>query len=133
MGGLWATIPKMAAVTLFFTIASLGLPGLGNFVGEFLVLLGTFQVTVAATVFATLGIVAVTIYALALMQRTFYGALSSAGRIPDLSTLAMATFAAMIAVQVWLGVAPQPVLAVTEPALQHLEFLVAPSAVASAR
>ena len=41
MGGLWATIPRLGGVGLFFALASLGLPGLGNFVGEFLVLLGT--------------------------------------------------------------------------------------------
>jgi NADH-quinone oxidoreductase subunit M len=133
MGGLWATVPKIAAIALFFTVASLGLPGLGNFVGEFLVLLGTFQVTVPATVLATIGIVAATIYALALMQRTFYGPSSSTVRIHDLSPLTMATFAAMIAVQVWLGVAPQAVLGLAEPALEHLESLVTPSATASAR
>ncbi len=44
MGGLWQQMPRMGAVAMFFVLASLGLPGLGNFVAEFLVLLGLFQV-----------------------------------------------------------------------------------------
>ncbi len=44
MGGLWAKAPRMGALTMFFVVASLGMPGLGNFVGEILVLIGTFQV-----------------------------------------------------------------------------------------
>ena len=44
MGGLWQQMPRMGAVAMFFVVASLGLPGLGNFVAEFLVLLGLFQV-----------------------------------------------------------------------------------------
>ena len=44
LGGLWSTAPRIGAIGLFFAIASLGLPGLGNFVGEFLVLLGTYRV-----------------------------------------------------------------------------------------
>ncbi|WP_447983277.1 NADH-quinone oxidoreductase subunit M [Nitrospira sp. Nam74] len=133
MGGLWASVPKMAAIALFFTIASLGLPGLGNFVGEFLVLLGTFRVTVTGTVFATVGIVAATIYALALMQRTFYGPVSATVPIPDLSRPAITTLAVMMAVQVWLGVAPQPVLGLAESVIERLESSLAPSATASTR
>ena len=73
MGGLWVRAPRMGAITLFFVVASLGMPGLGNFVGEFLVLLGAFQVDVPLTVAAAIGVVFAAVYALALMQRSFQG------------------------------------------------------------
>ncbi|WP_447980150.1 NADH-quinone oxidoreductase subunit M [Candidatus Nitrospira bockiana] len=121
MGGLWAAVPRLAAIALFFAIASLGLPGLANFVGEFLVLMGSYQVTVLGTALAMVGIVAATIYALALVQRTFHGPIRTPGPIPDLPAPATAAFAVMIAVQVWLGVYPQPVLSTVEPALDRLQ------------
>ena len=46
MGGLWAALPQLSALVLFFAMASMGLPGLGNFIGEFLVLLGAFKVNI---------------------------------------------------------------------------------------
>lgn len=54
MGGLWAELPRMGAFALFFAIASLGLPGLGNFVGEFLVLLGAFATSRPLAILAAL-------------------------------------------------------------------------------
>ena len=45
MGGLWAVAPRMGGTAMFFALASLGLPGLGNFVAEFLILVGTWQVS----------------------------------------------------------------------------------------
>jgi NADH-quinone oxidoreductase subunit M len=73
MGGLWATVPRMGAAMLFFSLASLGLPGLGNFVGEFLVLLGSFRVSMAATAAAALGLVVAAVYALWIVQRVLQG------------------------------------------------------------
>ena len=43
MGGLWATVPRLSGAALFFALASLGLPGLGDFIGEFLVMIGTYR------------------------------------------------------------------------------------------
>ncbi len=121
MGGLWATVPRFGAVTLAFAIATLGLPGSGNFIGEFLLLLGSYRVNVLMTVLATLGWVAALIYALALLQRTFYGAAENESRtMPDLSTRDMATLGAMVVVQVWLGLYPQPVFDTADQALRNL-------------
>jgi len=136
LGGLWATVPKMAAIALFFAIASLGLPGLGNFVGEFLVLAGSYPVSIISTVLATLGLVAAAIYSLALMQRTFYGPIDAphqgrsglSGHVPDLSRSALAMFGAMIALQIWLGLYPQPVLTMTGSSIERLQALTAASA-----
>ena len=73
MGGLWAAAPRLSAVALFFSLASLGLPGLGDFVGEFLVLLGAYQISVTITVVASLGVLASTFYALAHGAARFSG------------------------------------------------------------
>jgi len=132
LGGLWTTIPKLAAVALFFAIASLGLPGLGNFIGEFFVLVGSYQVTILGTVLATLGLVAAAIYSLALMQRTFYGPVEApqpSHVVPDLSRPALAMFGVMIVIQVWLGLYPQPVLTMAGSSIEHLQALTAASAI----
>ncbi|MGE5617916.1 MAG: complex I subunit 4 family protein [Sphingomonadaceae bacterium] len=110
MGGLWATIPLMGGATLFFALASLGLPGLGNFVGEFLTLLGTFQANFAAAVLAALGIVFATVYALWMIQRVFHGPIAERRQLPDLSSRELGMVAMLVATALWLGFYPQPVL-----------------------
>ena len=120
MGGFWATAPSLGGMMLLFALASLGLPGLGNFVAEFLVLLGAWRAYPGATVAAAAGLVGATVYALALLQRTVYGPLPrgtpAAGaedgglRVVDLVPRELAVTAAMGAALVWLGLFPQPVL-----------------------
>ncbi len=111
MGGLWQQAPRMGVVALFFVVASLGMPGLGTFVGEFLVLLGAFQVHVGVTVAAAVGIVFAAVYALALMQRAFQGPLNPAvSAMRDFGPREVSTMGAMAAGLLWLGVYPQPVL-----------------------
>ena len=73
MGGLWTVAPRMGGAALFFALASLGLPGLGNFVAEFLILLGTWQVSRWAAVLGAVGLVFATVYALWMVQRAFHG------------------------------------------------------------
>jgi len=118
MGGLWAHVPKMGAVTLFFALASLGLPGLGNFIAEFLALLGAFDVSIPIAAVATAGLIAATIYALWLIQQTFQGPSGRATGPADLTADEMAMFAAMMAVLLWLGLYPQPVLDLFATALE---------------
>jgi NADH-quinone oxidoreductase subunit M len=120
MGGLWATMPKFAGVALLFALASLGLPGLGNFVAEILVLLGTYRVSVPLTSVAVVGLVTATVYALWLVQKTFHGPNREGWTLPDLSRREMAMAASLIAVIVWLGLYPQPALNSAGPALESL-------------
>lgn len=108
MGGLWAGAPRMGAVALVFALASLGLPGLGNFIGEFLVFLGVFTVSPEAAILAATGLVLSAIYSLWIIQRVFHGPLKTG--IQDFGRREMAAFVPMIAVIVWLGLFPQPVL-----------------------
>jgi NADH-quinone oxidoreductase subunit M len=120
MGGLWDAGPRMGGVWLFFSLAALGLPGMGNFVGEFLVLLGTYPVSVPMTVLAALGLVVSTIYAVWMVQKTFFGTNPQGWRIPDLSAREMTPLAAMMAVILWIGLYPQPCLDASRGSLESL-------------
>jgi NADH-quinone oxidoreductase subunit M len=118
-------------VMLFFAIASLGLPGLGNFVGEFLVLLGSYRVDATLTAVAALGLVGAVIYALILLQKTFHGEPREGLALADLTPRDTAIMAAMIVIIAWLGLYPQPVLDTAEPALAGLQqFVIEPAPLA---
>lgn len=120
MGGLWAVVPRMAAAAMFFAMASLGLPGMGNFVGEFLVLLGSYRVSAAVTATATVGLVAATIYALWLIQSAFHGPLRREWKLSDLGAREMAVMGVLMLVLLWLGFFPQTVLDTTGTALRAM-------------
>jgi NADH-quinone oxidoreductase subunit M len=119
MGGLWETAPRLGGFTLFFALASLGLPGTANFVGEFLVLLGTYRVNIALAAVAALGLVAAVIYALWIVQRVFHGPNRERWRFADLTPRETAIAAALVAAALWLGLYPAPLLRTIGPALQH--------------
>ena len=120
MGGLWTAAPRMGGVGLFFGLASLGLPGLGNFVGEFLVLVGTYKVSIPMTVIAAMGLVAATIYSLWMIQRAFFGPKREDLKVPDLRAREMTVMALMIVSIVWIGLYPQPLLDTARQSLNHL-------------
>jgi NADH-quinone oxidoreductase subunit M len=121
MGGLWALAPRLSALALFFAVASLGMPGLANFVGEFLVLFGTYIQYPLITVLAAMGMVVAAVYSLALVQRTFFGRPADDRTcLSDLSRMALAALIVMATVQIWLGWYPYPVLSTTEPAIHFL-------------
>ncbi|MDD9890844.1 MAG: NADH-quinone oxidoreductase subunit M, partial [Gammaproteobacteria bacterium] len=71
MGGFWAKVPRMAVVALFFSVAALGMPGLGNFIGEFLALLGAFQANITLTVISAFGLIFASVYSLWVIQKVF--------------------------------------------------------------
>ncbi|MDZ7827420.1 MAG: NADH-quinone oxidoreductase subunit M [Gammaproteobacteria bacterium] len=122
MGGLWMQAPRLGALALFFALAALGLPGLANFVGEFLVLLGSFGVDVPRTVLAALGMVLAAVYALAMMQRAFQGrsAEAATGPVADIGLREGATLVAVALGLVWLGLQPAVVLDVSAPFVDSL-------------
>jgi NADH-quinone oxidoreductase subunit M len=121
MGGLWSRVPRMGGVGLFFALASLGLPGLGNFIAEFLILLGTYKVSIAATVFAGSGFIMATVYSLWMVWRTFFGAQRETWDIPDFSAREMLPMAVLIAAIIWIGLAPQTIIDTTRLSLTNLE------------
>jgi NADH-quinone oxidoreductase subunit M len=121
MGGFWTKVPRMAGVGLFFALASLGLPGLGNFVAEFLILLGSFRASVILTAFAACGLVAAVVYALWMVQRVFHGEERESWKLPDFAFREMGMMSVLIAAIVWLGLHPQPVFNAVKPALETLQ------------
>ena len=118
-------MPRMGGIAMVFVLASLGLPGLGNFVAEFLVLLGTYSVSPAASILGAIGLIFAMVYSLAIMQRAFHGPRVEAVRVPDLFLREMAIFAVMVAAIVWLGWYPQPVFGTVLPAIRQLAFMAA--------
>ncbi len=121
MGGLWEVMPRMGGSAMVFVLASLGLPGLGNFVGEILVLQGTYMVNVPIAILATLGFIFSTVYSLWLIQRAFHGPNSHNWKVPNLNARELAIMIVMIVLIVGLGIYPQPVLNTAAPALQNLQ------------
>jgi NADH-quinone oxidoreductase subunit M len=119
MGGLWAKIPQLSAMTLFFAIASLGLPGLGNFIGEFLVLLGAFKVNAVLTVLSALVLILAPVYALIVLQKAFHGPLQQSYQLPDFGRREWLSMMLLVLSTTWLGIHPQTVLDVAAPSLQQ--------------
>ncbi len=133
MGGLWTCAPRMGAMAMVFAMASLGLPGLGNFVGEFLILFGTYKVNALAAVMGAIGVVFATVYSLFIMQRAFLGKKPSGLKMPDLNLRETLTMAILVAVIVWLGLYPRPVIDAARPALERLRPSIAIEAPAAAQ
>jgi NADH-quinone oxidoreductase subunit M len=121
MSGLWSTMPRLSGAALFFALGSLGLPGLGDFVGEFLVLLGTYRMSRVLTILATIGVLVATFYALRLVQRAFHGANVHEWHLPDLVKREVLILAPMIIVLLWLGLYPLPVLSTFKPTMRSLQ------------
>jgi NADH-quinone oxidoreductase subunit M len=117
MGGLWETMPALSGAGLVFAMASLGLPGLGDFVGEFLVLLGAYRANVTLTIVATLGLLAATLYGLKLGQSAFQGPNPHHWRLPDMRLREWVILGTMMACLLWIGLYPQPVLNTVRPSL----------------
>ncbi|HUS25523.1 MAG TPA: NADH-quinone oxidoreductase subunit M [Candidatus Binatia bacterium] len=125
MGGLWSSFPYLPPIAMFFTLAALGLPGLGNFVGEFLVLLGTFQVSTTAAVVAATGLVWSAVYALLMIARAFHGPAAYQEKLQDLNGRELATLMTLAAILLWLGVYPQPVLDTAQATIASVQHVFA--------
>ncbi len=110
LGGLWGQAPCLAALFLLFSLASLGLPGLANFAGEILVLLGTFQDHPFWAVVALLGVVFAAAYMLRLVQGVLWGPVKVERVMPDLTAREWLILAPMAVLVVWLGLYPAPFL-----------------------
>ena len=117
MGGLWSDVPRLAAIALFFSVAALGLPGLGNFVGEFLVLAGAFRATPTITALAALGLIVAPVYSLILIQRAFHGERMEPRRIHDMGAREITAMICLIAATLAMGLYPQPLIEIADAAI----------------
>jgi NADH-quinone oxidoreductase subunit M len=121
-GGLARSVPVLAGVFLFVALSSLGLPGLNGFVGEFLILLGTYLSYGWWVVPAAFGIVLAAIYLLWAYQRVFHGeaARPENRTLPDLGGREVAMLAPVLALILFIGVYPKPFLDRIEPAAERV-------------
>ena len=121
-GGLVQNMPRYATAFMLFTMASIGLPGTGGFVGEFLVLAGAYQVSTIVTALAATGVVLGAAYMLFLYKRVVFGELvkPDVRAMKDLSPREIAIFAPMIALVLWMGIYPTSFTAPMEPSLARV-------------
>jgi NADH-quinone oxidoreductase subunit M len=110
MGGIWARMPWLPALSLFFAAAALGLPGTGNFVGEFLILIGSFPIAPSITVIAACGLVLGSVYSLIMIHRAHFGPAKSETAIPGLVNRELCMVLSLALLLILLGIYPQPVL-----------------------
>ncbi len=120
LGGLWGQAPCLAFFFLLFSLASLGLPGLANFAGEILVLLGTFKTHPVWAVIALLGVVFAAAYMLRLVQGVLWGAPKTERVLADLQPREWLMLLPMALLVVWLGLYPAPLLAPLQGAVTVL-------------
>ena len=117
-GGLWKSVPVLGGLFCVTAFASIGLPGFSGFVGEFLALLGTFLVEKPYAIVSALGVVLAAVYLLWAFQRAFMGVPSSENAsLKDLSFRELACVVPLLALSLFLGVYPKPVLDRIEPAV----------------
>ena len=121
-GGLAARMPLYATVFMIFTLANVGLPGTSGFIGEFLTLLGAFRINSWVAFLATTGTILSAAYALYLYRRIIFGVLDkpSLASILDLSWREAALFAPIVALTIFYGFYPAPVLDSSAAAINAL-------------
>src|SRR5690606_8853158 len=110
MGGIWNRMPYLPAISLFFATAALGLPGTGNFVGEFLILVGSFQQVPWIAVLASTGLVFGSVYSRILIHRAYSGPSKNDNAYEGLRYRELSMVLGLAVLLVLLGVYPQPVL-----------------------
>jgi NADH-quinone oxidoreductase subunit M len=121
LGGLANRWPVFTGFFGLFVLASLGLPGLNGFVGEFLVLLGTMAHNAVLGAVAALGVILAAVYLLWMFQRVMYGPLRQAYRaLPDVNRAELIALLPLAALTVALGVFPQPALDIINPTMDRI-------------
>ena len=133
-GGLADRMPKYALVFMFFTMASIGLPGTSGFIGEFLVIIGSLQVNFWLALLGGLGMILGAAYMLYLYRRVIFGRLTKADLrgILDLSPREITVFAPLVVITLWMGVYPTSFTrffdaAVTQMVQHHTQAMAAPT------
>jgi NADH-quinone oxidoreductase subunit M len=127
-GGLSSRMPVYAAVFLIITMSSIGLPGLNGFIGEFMILMGTFTVNWVWAAIASTGIILGASYMLWLYQRVMFGKLENPANesLKDLSAREFATFLPLIVMAFWIGIFPKPFLNVLDKPVEQVVRIVNP-------
>jgi NADH-quinone oxidoreductase subunit M len=109
-GGLWSKVPLFSAFFLLFAMASAGLPGLNNFVGEFLILTGTFQIAPLATALAFIGVILPLVYTVRLVQKVLFQEERRPLALVDLNRRELMVVSGLALGALFLGLHPTPLL-----------------------
>lgn len=121
-GGIARVVPAFAAVLTLVALSSIGLPGTNGFVGEFLVLIGSFSQYPVATAIATTGVIFAAMYILLALQRILFGKLDNPAneKMQDLSIRELLVLGPLVVCIVWIGLYPAPILRRVEVSAQAL-------------
>ncbi|MDQ7844331.1 MAG: NADH-quinone oxidoreductase subunit M [Armatimonadota bacterium] len=121
-GGVAALMPRFAVVATIIMLSSMALPGTNGFVGEFLILLGTFRAVPAYAVLAAGGVVLSAVYLLWMYQRVMHGPLAARdrARLSELRARELLVFIPLILLIFWIGLFPNALLARTEASVRAL-------------
>ena len=120
-GGIARVVPMFAALLVFVTLTSIGVPGTNGFIGEFLVLIGSFRTYPVFSLVATTVVIIAAAYLLWAIQRILFNPLDKPvnEHIPDLNRRELALMVPLVAAMLWLGVYPAPVLRRMQPAAEQ--------------
>ncbi|MCG8603574.1 NADH-quinone oxidoreductase subunit M [bacterium] len=125
-GGLAKQLPVFTTFFMIVTLSSIGLPGLNGFVGEFLILVGTFLKSKLTGVLAATGVILAAVYMLTMFQRVMFGKLENEAnrKLVDLSGREIAVLVPIVVVIIFIGVYPNAFLRKMEPSINHLITMV---------
>ena len=121
-GGIVSVMPRYAVVFMVFTLGSLGLPGTTGFIGEFLILLGTFKVNFVVATIASLGVILGAAYMLWLYRRVVFGEITNTevNKLVDLNKSEMIILSVLAIVSIFFGFYPDPLLSTTSTSVDNL-------------
>jgi len=128
-GGIARVVPLFAAILTIVSLSSIALPGTNGFVGEFLILIGSFRTYPIATVVATTGVIVAAAYLLTALQRVIYNPLTQPEneKLTDLTPREVAVLVPLIVCILWIGIYPKPILRRMEPSARALIEQIKPS------
>ena len=121
-GGIVSVMPRYAVVLMIFTLGSLGLPGTTGFIGEFLILIGTFKVNFLVATIASLGVILGAAYMLWLYRRVVFGEIKNmeVNKLVDLNNSEMIILSILAFVSIFFGFYPDPLLSSTSASVESL-------------
>ncbi|HET7437317.1 MAG TPA: NADH-quinone oxidoreductase subunit M [Thermoanaerobaculia bacterium] len=128
-GGLAKQMPMYATLFLIAALSSMGLPALNGFIGEFTILLGAANRSIVWAVFAAVGIVLGAAYLLWLYQRVFWGPLDNPANqhVPDMNRRELAIMLPLVALMIWIGIAPKVFFDIIEQPVDYIVRKVEPT------